>query len=205
MKRIFAALLAGLAVFSMAACSSQPSSSSEGSSSSEASTAQSVVSEASSEVSEVSSEVSVESSASASSEYYFADNVAVTEDVKIEITDWKVIPVGEEGNEYGEAPVIAFWYSTTNLSGKEGISPMTAWMAIFTAVQDNDPDMVNTLEAGLLPDQAYLDTQMAEIKDGGTVDCAVSYVLTDETTPVTLTATKGLLGEELGSQNFDIA
>ena len=131
--------------------------------------------------------------------------MVVTEDVQIEITDYKVIPVGEAGNEYGDAPVIAFWYSTTNRSGKEDITPMMAWIAIFSAVQDNDPNMVNELEVGMMPDDAYLDTQMAEIKPDGTVDCAISYVLDDETTPVTLTATKGILGEELGSQNFEIA
>ena len=36
------------------------------------------------------------------SEYYFKDNVLVSEDVRIEIKDWKVIPVGDTGNEYGE-------------------------------------------------------------------------------------------------------
>ena len=65
------------------------------------------------------------------SEYYFKDNVLVSEDVRIEIKDWKVIPVGDTGNEYGEKPVIAFWYDTTNLSGNENVTPSTAWICLL--------------------------------------------------------------------------
>ena len=139
------------------------------------------------------------------SEYYFKDNVLVSEDVRIEIKDWKVIPVGDTGNEYGEKPVIAFWYDTTNLSGNENVTPSTAWIAMFTAVQDNDPNMVNELNVGMLPDQQYLDSQMAQIKKDGTVSNAIAYELTDETTPVVLKATRGIGGDTLGEQTFDIA
>lgn len=138
------------------------------------------------------------------SEYYFADNVLVSEDVRIEITDWRVIPVGEEGNEYGDVPVIAFWYTVTNLSGSENVTPIGSWIAMFTAIQDNDPNMVNELEVGMLPDDAYLDTQMATVKEGGTVECAIAYELDDTTTPVVLHATRGLFGEDLGEQTFEI-
>lgn len=206
MKMILSILLCGALALSLAACSSSGSSSSSQASSSTPES--SVVSEASSAVesSEASSEASSESSvaAEATGEYYFKDNVVETEDLTIKITDYKVIPVGEAGNEYGEAPVIAFWYDTTNKTGQEGVTPLTAWMAVFTAVQDNDPNMVNTLDVGSTPDEAALETQTAEIKEGGTVSCAVAYVLDDETTPVTLTATKGLLGEELGTQEYPV-
>lgn len=141
----------------------------------------------------------------ASGDYYFADNVLVSEDVRIEITDWKVIPAGETGNEYGDTPVIAFWYSTTNLSGSESVTPMSAWIAMFTAIQDNNPDMVNKLSVASLPDRAFLDTQSATIKKDGTVDCACAYTLSDTTTPVTLKATRGLLGEDLGEQTYNIS
>ena len=57
----------------------------------------------------------------------------------------------------------------------------------------------------MLPDDAYLDSQLQAIKEGGTVDCAVSYELDDLTTPVTLTATNGLFGDEIGEQVFEIA
>lgn len=154
---------------------------------------------------DTSAETSTEEPAEQEIEYYFADGVLVSQDVRIEITDWKVIPVGDAGNEYGSAPVIAFWYDTTNLTGNENVTPVNAWIAMFTAVQDNDPNAVNELNVGMLPDDQYLDSQTEQIKKDGTVSNAISYELTDETTPVTLQATQGIGGDELGEQTFDIA
>lgn len=133
----------------------------------------------------------------------FENNTIVTDDYTIEILDYKVIQPGEEGNKYGSDPVIAFWYNTTNTSGKE-IDPNSAWIYIMKAVQDNDPNMVNELNVGMLPDDSFVDTQMNTIKEGGTVENAVSYNLKDTETPVELTATNGMLGKEIGSQVYEI-
>lgn len=135
---------------------------------------------------------------------YFANNELVTDSVKIVITDYKVIQPGEEGNEYGDAPVIAFWYDTTNLSS-ETTNATTAWMFAFKAIQDNDPNVVNTLDVAALPDQAFLKTQLQDIKEGGTVSNAVAYTLDDTTTPVKLVASDMLGLTELGEQVFEIA
>lgn len=134
---------------------------------------------------------------------YFKDNVAKLEDLKINITETKVIPVGEPGNEYGEKPVFAIWYETTNLSDKD-IDPTIAWSAVFTAIQDNNPNSVNELEVGSLPDDKFLDTQLETIKKDGTVANAVAYELDDLETPVTLVATQGIAGDELGRQDFEV-
>ena len=45
---------------------------------------------------------------------------------------------------------------------------------------------------------------MSKIKIGGTVSGAVAYKLTDLTTPVKLTAYKGVDRIELGSQEFSV-
>ncbi|MFJ7183889.1 DUF5067 domain-containing protein [Lysinibacillus xylanilyticus] len=137
------------------------------------------------------------------SDVYFKDNEVKIEDIKIKITETKVIPVGEKGNEYGDKPVFAIWYDTTNLTDKD-IDPTSAWAAVFTAIQDNNPNSVNELEVGPSPDDRFLDTQLETIKKGGTVQDAIAYVLDDLETPVTLVATKGLMGEELGKQDFEI-
>jgi ABC-type glycerol-3-phosphate transport system substrate-binding protein len=115
---------------------------------------------------------------------YFKDNEVKIDDLKIKITETKVIPVGQKGNEYGEKPVFAIWYETTNLSDKE-IDPTSAWMAVFTAIQDNDPNAVNEIEVGGLPDDRFLNTQLENIKKDGTVENAVAYELDDLETPVT--------------------
>lgn len=138
-----------------------------------------------------------------SSNVYFDGEVAEIEDVRIEIKETKVIPAGEEGNEYGEKPVFAIWYDATNKSDKD-IDPNMAWFAIFTAVQDNDPDMVNELEVAGLPDESHLDSQSNYIKKGGTVENSVAYELDDKKTPVILIATQGVGGEEISRAKYEI-
>lgn len=144
-------------------------------------------------------------STSRTGEYTFKDGKVSMEDIDLKITKYKVIPVGEEGNEYGDAPVITFWYETTNKTEKD-ISPMTAWFASFPEgpIQDNDKNKVNKLQVALHPDKALVNDQMSKIKKGGTVSGAIAYKLTDLTTPVKLTAYKGIGGIELGSQEFAV-
>jgi hypothetical protein len=133
----------------------------------------------------------------------FDGKVAELNDLKIEIIEYKIIKVGEKGNEYGSKPVIAFWYNTTNKSDKE-IDPSIAWLAVFTAIQDNNKNMVNELKVAGHPDDSLIDTQDAKIKKGGTVKNAIAYELSDETTPVTLKATQGMDGKDLGQKNFEV-
>lgn len=137
------------------------------------------------------------------SEFYFDGETAEIRDVKVKITETKVIPVGEEGNEHGDKPVFAIWYEATNKSDEE-LDSNIAWIAIFTAIQDNDPNMVNELNVGSLPDEAHLDTQSNNIKKDGTVENSIAYELDDEETPVTLVATQGMVGDEIGREDFEI-
>ncbi|PGA98735.1 DUF5067 domain-containing protein [Bacillus toyonensis] len=136
-------------------------------------------------------------------EVYFKENEVKLNDLKIKITDTKVIQAGEIGNEYGEKPVFAIWYETTNLIEKD-IDPTTAWMAVFEAVQDNNPNAVNKLEVAGLPDDQFLDSQLETIKKDGTVKNAVAYELDDLETPVTLIATQGIVGDKLGEQTYNL-
>lgn len=140
-------------------------------------------------------------------EYYFDGTDLVTEDYKITITNHKVIQPGDNGNEYGDNPVIAFWYDTTvaeDVTDAE-YNPSITWMLSFEAVQDNDPNLINKLNVGSLPDDEYLDSQLMTIKPGGTVANAVAYELTDLETPVTLTAIENLFANKtLGVYDYDI-
>lgn len=149
------------------------------------------------------STVDVDAPAAAPAEASFKDSVLTTKDIMIEITDVKTIQVGEKGNEYGSKPVIAFWYDTTNVSGKE-TDPMTAWIFLFDAYQDNDPNAENKLTVSALPDYAFLDSQMSKIKEGGTVPNAVAYELSDTTTPVTLVASTNFGRDEIGSMTIEL-
>lgn len=79
-------------------------------------------------------------------------------------------------------------------------------MAAFPegAIQDNDENKVNKLQTASYPDKTLLNDQAATIKKGGTVSGAIAYKLTDLTTPVKLTAYKGVDRIELGSQEFAV-
>lgn len=134
---------------------------------------------------------------------YFKKNVAEMTNVKVEITEVRVIPAGDEGNEYGEKPVIAFWYIVTNKSNKE-ISPWSAWSSIFTAIQDNDPNRINELDSAISPDDNLFSMQHETIKQGGSVQGAWAYTLDDETTPVTLVARDDFEDYEIGRINYSI-
>ncbi len=133
----------------------------------------------------------------------FDGKVAEDDMVKIEITKMKTLEVGEEGNEYGETPVLAIWYEATNKTDEE-LDPIGAWFHFFVAVQDNDDDMVNELEVGMLPDESHLDSQMNMIKEGGTVENSIAYELDDLETPVTLIAKEEGFGEEIGREDFEV-
>ena len=137
-------------------------------------------------------------------EEYFRDGVFQTKDFRIEITDWRVIPAGEVGNRYGDGSIIAFWYTVTNRKTEDTIDPSSSWILYMSAVQDNDPNMVNKLDVSAHPDSTLVDNQLAQIKPGGTLSNAIGYELSDTTTPVTLTAS--LFGlKEYGTMTFNIA
>jgi len=133
----------------------------------------------------------------------FKNGVLTTSEVKIVITKHKIIPVGEKGNEYGDKPVIAFWYKITNLTDKE--TDPTDWIFDFSAYQDNNPNAENELDVASLPDDRFLDSQTENIKKGGTVENAVAYELDDLTTPVELVANDSLgFGDDLGRMTFEL-
>ena len=143
-------------------------------------------------------------SASEVSDSSFKDGTLTTPEMKIVITSHKVILKGKKGNEYGEKPVIAFWYKVTNVSG-EDLNPSTAWIFAMKAYQDNNPNAVNELGVGSLPDDRFLDTQMEKIKKGGTVANAVAYELDDLKTPVDLVALESAFDDtELGRMQVQI-
>ncbi|TPW78197.1 DUF5067 domain-containing protein [Schumannella soli] len=133
----------------------------------------------------------------------FKDGVLTTSTVKIEIVSHSIIQPGQAGNEYGSKPVIAIVYKTTNLTSAS-TSPSIAWLSNFEAFQDNDPNSVNSLDLGMTPGDQYTDTQLQDIKEGGTVENAIAYELDDLTTPVKLSAKDGLLGGEVGSVTYKL-
>ncbi|KGL45643.1 hypothetical protein EP56_03805 [Listeriaceae bacterium FSL A5-0209] len=133
----------------------------------------------------------------------FKENILKNDDIELTITNHKIIPVGQKGNEYGDKPIIAFWYNVKNVSGNE-VDPSTSWILNIKAFQDNNSDTINELNIGMLPDEQFTDSQMENIKKGGTAKNAVSYELDDETTPVELVYANMVSDEEYGRLKFEI-
>lgn len=128
----------------------------------------------------------------------FADGTFASSLITIEITDWVVIPLGEPGNEFGDGPVMAFWYETTNLAGQE-TDPLTAWLTHFRVSQTIGTDAPTELTLSAAPDPALMATQTMPIAAGAAVPNAVGYRLLDQSAPVELIAVDTLVNE-LGSQ-----
>ena len=102
----------------------------------------------------------------------FVDGVLTTPEVKIVITDHKVVQAGQGDNEYGDKPVIAFWYEVTNLTNQD--VDALEWMWLMRAYQDNDPNVENELDLDVFfpADESSLADPTENIKKGGTVKYA---------------------------------
>lgn len=188
MKKWVVAILAVVMVFALAACGGKSEESADTDQKSSESKQEQQVNEDSNKSSDL-----------------FKDGVYEDDDVKIVITKAEVIPEGDTTySKYNlaDGDVICFWYDITNKTSKK-VTLDTQWALTFKAVQDNNPNSVNELDTAPLPDESFIDAQMEEIKEGGTVSCCWGYKLDDNETPVTLIA-KDILGNEMGSQNYDV-
>ncbi len=123
----------------------------------------------------------------------FADGTLTSSKITIRITESRVIPQGEPGNEFGEAPVMAVWFETTNTSG-EAIDPLTAWLTHVRAYQTIS-DAPAELSLGMVPDSELATTMSTGIPADATVSAAVAYLLTDDQTPVELVLSDTFLTE----------
>ena len=132
----------------------------------------------------------------------FKDGVLDVPAAKFEITDHRVVQPGEPGNEIGEKPLLVFNYDVTNKTDETLTT--TDFVVYFTAIQDNDPNKVNELDLGSYFDPETTDTQLEQIKKGGTVAGTIAYELDDLTTPVDLVASKSFSQDEIGRQTFEL-
>ena len=201
MKKIFGLGLVLVSSISLAACSTSNEKSAS-------STSREVSTESTKTFSEdSSSEKETEDFVKTAAESTFDGTTLKGNSYTVKNTKHAVINPGEVGNEYGEKPIIAIWYDTLvnpDYDNSTPINPTNAWILNFKAIQDNDPNAVNELNIGSLPDQQFLDSQTQDIKPGGTVSNAVAYELDDTTTPVTLVA-GDLFGTEYGKTEISLS
>ena len=133
----------------------------------------------------------------------FTNGVFTSKDVKVQITRYKVIQVGQKGNEYGAEPVIAFWYKTTNLSGAR-VDATLAWILNLDVYQGSDTNAANKLAPAAPPDDRLRYNQAKSINKGGTIGNAMAYALDDLDTPVEVVATNEDL-DVIGKTTFELS
>lgn len=121
------------------------------------------------------------------------------------ITNYEVLEVGHPENN-SETPIMVFYYDTyvnENYDNSKPIVPDVLWPLNFTAYQDNDPNMMKSLDYGSYSGSRN-ENGSATVKPGGKVSAAYAYALTDTKTPVTLVA-GDIFGTMYGKRNFELS
>lgn len=141
---------------------------------------------------------------SQTSDVYFKDDTLKIDMATIKITGSEVAP---PNTDYGEEKsTLIITYDFTNDSD-DLLSPGNAWIACFTATQETDTT-VDELDVAASPaDEKYTqmnDVSYTDVKPGATVQAVISYEINDTTKPVTLKATQGVGGKELGEKVFNL-
>lgn len=140
----------------------------------------------------------------------FSSGVLTTKDFKIEITDYKVL---KTERDHDEDPVIAFWYSTTNLGEDGSLTPSKAWGRSFSAFQKiNDTqtkildldDNIDDFDDDDDDDDRIFAQGTETISKGNTVSSVIYYELENLSSPVILNAKDHLSGSIAGEQTFEI-
>lgn len=135
---------------------------------------------------------------------YFKDDVLKIDMATIKITGFEVAP---PNTDWGETkPTLIITYDFTNNS-EELMQPGITWMSCFNATQETEAT-VDQLDAALSPqDPKYADANtmsFTDIKPGATVSSVMSYNINDTTKEITLAATQGMTGKELGTKVFTL-
>ncbi|MDH9161258.1 DUF5067 domain-containing protein [Staphylococcus succinus] len=131
----------------------------------------------------------------------FINDTLVIDDAVLKIKDTFLV-----NDANSDDKLLAFKYEVKNKTDKDEINPRNVWLATMNAEQDGD-NTVNTLEQGATPLTGkfeewgkHLDDK---IKKNKTAKGIVTYSLENDK-DVTLKATQGVDGKELGTKKIKI-
>lgn len=135
---------------------------------------------------------------------YFQDDILKIEMATIKLTGFEVAPPNQEFGE--EKSTLIITYEFTNDSD-EVIQPTTAWVACFDATQETEAT-IDSLNVAMSPqDEKYAEMNnlsLTDVKPGATVQSVISYEINDTSKPITLKATQGVGGQELGEKVYNL-
>lgn len=131
----------------------------------------------------------------------FKNNTLVIDDAVLTIKDTFLV-----NDKNSEEKLLAFKYEVKNKTDKEEITPFNVWLATMQAKQDSD-NTVNDLEVGITPNtgkyEEWFKHSDDKIKKGKSAKGIITYTLQNEE-DVTLKASKGVDGKELGSKKVKL-
>ncbi|MEB7451239.1 DUF5067 domain-containing protein [Staphylococcus chromogenes] len=132
----------------------------------------------------------------------FTNDTLVIDDAVLKIKDTFIVNDKDSGKKS-----IVFKYEVKSKSGKENVAPNTIFMAGFTVLQDTE-NSIAELDAGKTPNTGKYEEWSKHaydtIKKGKSAKGIIGYEL-ENNNKVTLKATKGIGGKELGEKEIDLS
>ena len=140
-------------------------------------------------------------SAAKSKDVYFENDTLKIDMATVKLTGTEITPP----NEFNEASQLVITYEFTNDS-EELMQPGMTFIACFNASQETEVT-VDALDVGMSPqDEKYTamnEMAFTDVKPGATVESVISYDIKYDGDPITLTATQGIAGDELGTKIYE--
>lgn len=132
----------------------------------------------------------------------FTNDTLVIDDAVLKIKDTFIVNDKDSGKKS-----IVFKYEVKSKSGRENVAPNTIFMAGFTVLQDTE-NSIAELDAGTTPNTGKYEEWSKHaydtIKKGKSAKGIIGYEL-ENNNKVTLKATKGIGGKELGEKEIDLS
>lgn len=131
----------------------------------------------------------------------FKNHILVIDDAVVNIKDTFIV-----NDKNSDSKLLAFKYEVKNKTDKDEITPMNVWISSMTATQDSE-NTVNDLEVGPTPNTGNFEEwdkhSQDKIKKDKTAKGITTYTLENDE-DVTLKATKGVDGKELGTKKIKL-
>ena len=135
---------------------------------------------------------------------YFKKDVLKIDMATIKLTGFEIAPPNQELGE--EKSTLIITYEFTNDSD-DVMQPGTTWITCFDATQETEAT-IDSLNVAMAPqDEKYTEmnnVSYTDVKPGATVQSVISYEINDTTKPITLKATQGIGGQELGEKVYNL-
>ncbi|MGW7903352.1 DUF5067 domain-containing protein [Staphylococcus xylosus] len=132
----------------------------------------------------------------------FKNDTLVIDDAVLTIKDTFLV-----NDKNSDKKLLAFKYEVKNKTDKEEITPFNVWLASMQVKQDSD-STVNDLEIGMTPTtgkyKEWFEHSDDQIKKGKSAKGIITYTLQNNE-DVTLKASKGVDGKELGSKKIKLS